>query len=334
MKFKHTCKQYGFELQLQNPLKNIEEAGTRDTNNLARVTETERPVSFPDFSETKQLIHPEYTKKKKKKRNGKKLLFWECDSYVGVICLYNKRMILVDNSWNSQCCLVNADYELLAQCKIGDEPAHVGKSKSAVMKDGTTYTEFDDYRPNSITYLKHHTATINICALKKLIFLTTDEPFRIVSEVHTHYKPFALCGLENGDLAVAWKYPWAFGILSFSRHGRYEESIRLEKDKSGRKFKSFRFLAVDESRSHVVQPCIKNQAVYCFDYQGNPVFTYTSRKLVFPQGVTVDLHGNIYVCDTRTACIHVLSHSGLGLSMILEDGQLYWPIALAFGSTR
>ena len=123
--------------------------------------------------------------------------------------------------------------------------------------------------------------------------------------------------------------PWTFCILAVSRYRIKQRKVRLEQDKNGRKFKTFRYLIVDESRLHVVQPCIVDQAVYCFDYQGNPIFTYTDDKLVFPQGVAIDIHGNIYVCDSKSCCIHVISSSGNGLGIIVGHTELEWPIAIA-----
>ena len=329
MEMKSGCKQYGFDLQVEEVLEQLLAIEVNHTQeSLACVKEKESPQLLPDFLE-KQLVQvvnrPICTMKKHNvilTGGGKEVV------YTGVVYLPDLRIAVVDNGTNSDCSLISANCEVLASCKIEGNADNDETVVKAVMKDGTSYDEFCEYNPIGVAYLHNGFIAVSV-GMKKIYFLTTQESLRVMFEFHTQFIPYSLFGLKNGDFAVAWKDPWSFGIMSVSRYGIYEEKVHIEREKNGRTFKTFRYLAVDESRLHIVQPCIVDRAVYCFDYQGNSVFTYTDDRLVFPQGVAVDIHGNIYVCDSRTSCVHVISHTGTGMGVIFEGGEIYWPIALA-----
>ena len=327
LEMKTNCKQYGCELKVKEVLEQFLEVGVNNSVNLAVVTGKVCPASFPDCLDKNEVENrPIFALK-----NGNVILEGRGDIaiYTGVVYLPDSRIIVVDNGKNNTCSLIRG-VEMLASCDIeknaGVEQAFI----TYVMKDGTGYTEFNEYAPIGAAYLHNDLIAVSVSGTKKINFLTTKESLRIRYQLHTQLRPFALVGLKNGDLAVAWKDLWSFSLMSLSRNGVYEEKLHLEHDKNGRQFKTFRFLAVDENRLRIVQPCIVDQAVYCFDFQGNPVFSYTDDRLVFPQGVAVDSHGNIFVCDSKTSCIHVLSQTGNGMQILFEGDQLYWPIAIAF----
>ena len=135
--------------------------------------------------------------------------------------------------------------------------------------------------------------------------------------------------LKNGDLAVCWSNPLAFGILCSCLW--YKEKIYFTEDKSGRRFKSFDYMAVDKKRHHVLQPCTVDKAVYCFDFEGQPVFKYRNTSLQCPRGAAVDDEGRTYVCELTLNCIHVISPNGIMLDIIKrENGCPDKPIAIEF----
>lgn len=138
------------------------------------------------------------------------------------------------------------------------------------------------------------------------------------------YQPKALHVLKHGDIAVAWDKPVAFGIISISTV-LGATKVYFQQDKSGRTLKNFEFIAVDERRSHVIQPCTSTNAVYCFDFEGNPAFEY---KVSNPRGVALDGDNNIYVCCCEG--LHVLSPRGGHLHKIDTRYFPHYPLAIAF----
>ena len=78
-------------------------------------------------------------------------------------------------------------------------------------------------------------------------------------------------------------------------------------------------MAVDENRSLVIQPCNKDRAVYCFDFNGNPKFKYKGKDNFCPRGVAVDGYGSIFVCDYMNDAIDVICPTGNGLRVIQES---------------
>ena len=90
-------------------------------------------------------------------------------------------------------------------------------------------------------------------------------------------------------------------------------------------------MAVDEFRSHVIQPCTTDRAVYCFDFNGNPKFKYKNKDNFYPRGVAVDGYGSIFVCDYYNHVIHIISPTGNALRVIQEsEGCPKYPRAIGF----
>ena len=184
-------------------------------------------------------------------------------------------------------------------------------------------------KPFHATSLKNGEIAMSVPEKKKIFFLSEHD--KLSGHINTKYKPKALYGLKNGDIAVSWNDPVAFGILCFTSLYtiRFEERAFFQHDKAGRNLRTFDFMAVDEKRSNVIQPCTEDKAVYCFDYEGNSKFKYFHEDLVFPRGVSISGDGNIFVCDEKKSVIHVISSDGYGLH-VLREGCPKSPLAIAF----
>lgn len=188
--------------------------------------------------------------------------------------------------------------------------------------------------PFNAAFLKNGEIAISIPEKKKIVFLSElNESNSLHTEGHinTKFKPKALYGLRNGDIAVSWNEPVAFGILRFTSLYtiRFEERVYFQHDSAGRLLKTFDFMAVDEKKSYVIQLCTEDKAVYCFDFEGTPRFKYSHADLVFPHGTSISGDGNIFVCDEERSVIHVISPEGHGLHVIRE-GCPEKPLAIAF----
>ena len=104
------------------------------------------------------------------------------------------------------------------------------------------------------------------------------------------FRGYTVFSLSNtGDLAVSWNEPVAFGVLS-PTFVELETKLYFDRDKNGRIFKSFDFMAVDEWRGHILQSCNIGIAVYCFNFKGVPKFKYTHDKLGQPGGIALDTY--------------------------------------------
>ena len=200
------------------------------------------------------------------------------------------------------------------------------------------------------TFFKDGAIAISIPAHKKITFVTAGENFEVRGEIMCEHKPKALHGLENGDLAISWDEPVAFGIISYqvwNNSGKihyatggkrqqtlqYCEKVYFTEDQSGRKLESFEFMAVDEIRHHVIQPCNIGQAVYCFDFDGKPIFCYMNDELEYPRGVAIDGGGNVYVGDSDSGCVHIISSEGLPIFIITENLPSE-PLAVGFNKSN
>ena len=152
------------------------------------------------------------------------------------------------------------------------------------------------------------------------------EDLNTVGEISTKFIPKAICGMKNNRLAIAWCEPLAFGIVNLQETDseEYQEKYKLkevtyfDQDKAQRQFKSFDYIAVDERRGHVIQPCTVDKAVYGFELSGNPRFKYTHTELISPRGVACDSDGFIYVCEYKSNSVHILSPYGVNIQIVKE----------------
>ena len=212
-------------------------------------------------------------------------------TYSSLAFLPNNNILLVD-TYNEagHCLLATKEGKVVSSCDFHSCGATSNK------------------KPYCATVFKTGVVAVSLPDLKKIAFISSDDKLKTTRNIDTNYKPQGLVGLRHGDLAVAWSDPVAFGIITVDEVP--VEKVYFCQDKTGRQLKNFEYMAVDERRSHVIQPCTLDIAVYCFDLEGNPKFQYTNTELKFPRGVALDKDGNIYVCDYSVQAIHVISATG------------------------
>ena len=281
-----------------------------DTAIFASVSESPTDTALPTY-DTSTLLRYYKTTKAAEMVVKEKTPYIITPTYTSFAFLPNNNIVLVDACFTGgHCLLATKEGNVVSSCDF--------------LSCGTA----SDIRPYCVTVLKTDMVAVSLPELKKITVICPHDQMKITNTMTTKYKPQAICGLKHGDLAVAWSDPVAFGIITV-------DDVSIEKvyfcqDKGGRKLKCFQFMAVDERRSHVIQPCKHDEAVYCFDLEGNPKFKYTNTELQDPSGVALDRDGNIYVCDNSAHAIHVISATGGGIRIVWE-GCPYGPAAIAFG---
>ena len=310
LELREECKKRGFDLVLKEELNTMLAIGPNNTERIAVIEETESVVTVPEYTERCLLRHASIEKYAEYKIRAEDID--ELPIYTAVLFLPDHRMVLVDNA-NGLCCLVDTDYKVISVCKLVD----------------THNKTFRRSQPVGFALLKNGTLAISVPEHRKLIFVSADESLKIVGEMRTKHMPCALYGLRNGDMAVSWINPHAFGIVTFTKYFHFEETRYFDCDRTGRAFESFLFMAVDEKRLHVIQACTVDIKVYGFDFEGNPKFAYSHRDLQKPYGVALDIDGNIYVNDHTNASTHIISPDGIAVRILRYTCPIQ-PIDLAF----
>ena len=296
----HSCKKYGFILEVHDRLGNLLDLEPNDTDEMATIGEEESDAILGEYSERKLFRYCDI----KKSSIHKVIVKGSCNEftpeYRALQFLPNDKLFLADYRYGF-CSLVNAEFELVASCNL---TTHSTEQKE------------ESRKPYCVTHVKDNTVAISIPTQKKILFVEADEKLTIKGNITTRYTPKALQGLKNGDMAVSWSNPVAFGIIAFSRY-IIEDKVYFDRDTTGRVFQKFEHIAVDEERSHIIQPCTSTKTVYCFDFQGNPKFAYMN-KLQLPRSVALDGDGNIYVCDESKSNIHIISPDGTAIRFVKE----------------
>ena len=285
-------------LKLENEMQSFVDLGPNDTNTLGHVTEKRLGVSVPLYQSGYKIlkITKSADKSIRETYTGK-----SSPTYSHLTFLPNDCAFLV-GTFNGYCSLTNDRYDVVA---------------------------FRSMAACCPCFIKNETVAVNNQNQRKIHFLGVDkDTINVIDDITTKRKPAAIQVLKNGDFAVAWNEPVAFGIISYGKST--SETVYFSRDKHGREIKSFQYMAVDESRKQVIQRCTTDKAVYCFDYEGYPKFTFTNVKLKNPKGVALDRDGNIYVCScTPEPAIHVISPAGEAIKVISEGCPKY-PLAIAF----
>ena len=304
-------------LKPQNTLLEILQIGPNDTHKLAYVEEQAVYNRLPTYERASLLEYDKITKTCDKlvQENYKREY---SPYYSSLVYLPNNNFVLI-NTCNDEghCILAQGDGTVVASRDF------------KYCSDTST----GSCKPHCATVIKNGEIVVSIPEKKKICIISADKQLKSTFTGSTKYKPKAIHGLRTGDIAVAFNDPVAFGIISFDDIPEPTEKIHVyfSHDKEGRKLKNFDYMAVDENRSHVIQPCTIDKAVYCFDFNGNPKFKYKGKDNIFPRGVAVDGYGSIFVCDSFNSVIHVISPIGNDMRVIQQsEGCPIEPLAIGF----
>ena len=304
-------------LKPQNTLLEILQICLNDTHKLAYVEEQAVNNRLPIYEGASWLEYDKITKTcdKEVQENYKGT---HEPTYSSLIYLPNNDFVLIDT------------YKDEGHCILAQEDGTVVASRDfKYCADTSTGSR----KPYYATVIKNGEIAVSIPEKKKICIISADKQLKSTFTVSTKYKPTAIHGLQTGDIAVAFDDPVAFGIISFDDIPEPTEKIHVyfSHDKEGRELKNFDYMAVDENRSHVVQPCTTDRAVYCFDFNGNPKFKYKGKDNFYPTGVAVDGNRSIFVCDNNNDAIHVISPTGNALRVIqMSEGFPISPLAIGF----
>ena len=327
-------KTSGLELKTTDTFETIQKLGPNETAQLASVNQPEASINVPIYEDRSFLRKYTIKKTGAYKIPPKEKTKSNTPTYSGLLFLpgNRKRFLLVD-SYYGFLCLVDRKFRPIKTWE-----------KFTVSADHP-----DSYFENerTATYLENDILAVSVPRRKTIFLFSSDGLFTDKGKIMCEYEPRAMCGLRNGDIAVAWNKPVAFGIISSQTWGcsgkvfsgsqglGYCEKVYFTNDMSGRLLESFEYMAVDEKRGHIIQPCTVENAVFCFDMTGNPVFCYSSDGFDQLEGVALDNDGNIYICESTFGAIHVVSADGIGITIIDENlGCPTEPLAIGYDKTN
>ena len=319
-------KTTGLELKTTDTFETIQKLGPNETMQLASVTQQEASIVVPVYKD-----RPFLRKYKIQKTGAHKILPKEnakenTPTYAGLLFLPENKFLLVDSYYGFLC--------------LVDEGLYASNRWQNFVIRWNPDKPFGNER--HATYFENGVIVVSIPSEERILLLSADGHFTDKGEIMCEYQPKAICGMRNGDIAIAWDKPVAFGIISnstwnpcgrvFSRNGglQYCEKVYFTKDTSGRQFQSFKYMVVDEKRGHIIQSCSVEKTVFCFDMIGNPVFRY-SNALEDPRGMALDNDGNIYICEYALSSIHIVSAEGTAITIIGKDqGCPSSPLAIGY----
>lgn len=314
-----TFKETRIKLKQEDLVLQLLNLGNNNTQNLATITEINSSGKISAYQSQLLLWQRRMSKVKEWSTNGK---FWN-PAYSYVAILRNGQIVLkglevlsrrnVHDDQNAFCILIK-------QNEISDSLRF--STKVPVLKGGESVNKL-------LRRASKKEDLVAVPAGNKILIVSANEKLEVKWVISTNYQPNALQVLRTGDIAVAWNNPVAFGIISVGEI-LVENKVYFRRDRSGRQISSFDYIAVDETRSNVIQPCNDNNAVYCFDFQGYQKFQYNG--IESPRGVALDHDCNIFACSNGSNSIHVISPTGTGLRILEFDYRISFR-GIAFSQT-
>ena len=246
LEYRHDLQRFGLELTLGTSLKQLDTLRPVDASGMAKIRINKTETELPKYLDRHLLRYSKITNMEKQcKGDGSfELLF------TGMSLASDDKMLLADNKIGVYY-LLDAEYNLIHSALLSDA------SGTCVKK-----VKKENKQLHGGCFIKCDTAAISVPKEKKIYFVTVhSEQTGIIGEVRFRHEPAALHGLTNGDIAVSWDNPVAFGILTFHQPFSFDEKVYFDRDQTGRVIKSFLYMGVDEDRSHVIQPCTIDKAV-------------------------------------------------------------------------
>lgn len=307
-----TVKTTKIEFKLEDMLVKFLNIGKNNTNQLFTVIKKKDEGIIPPYQSRLLLEHYNIKKVKKISTVGK----YDNDSptYSGEIILRNDNIVLVDSAENFSV-MIKQDDETVDALSLRNDFQSFNVKLDELLREASK---------------KARVVAVPGPTQNQILLLSVKEGLAIIGEVKTLFRPKALHVCRNGDIAVAWEGPVAFGIISVGKVLN-DTKVYFRRDRSGRELRSFQYMAVDEKKSRVIQPCTVDSAVYCFDYHGNPKFKCSG--IGTPYGVALDADANIYACCSDSS-IYTISYSGKILRKIgTSEGCPLNPRAIAFNKS-
>ena len=331
----HTIKTSGVQLTTSDTFELIQNLGPNETAQLASIAQPDATIFLPAYEDRPflrkfkiQAIQTHSILPDDANKNPDYPSTLSTPTYNDMLFLPENKLLLVD-SFYGFCCTVNKELT-------------PSKKWSVLQIDIDAKHSHSNER--HATHLGENMIAISVASHKTILLVTADGMYTNKGDIKCRYVPKAICSLNNGDIAVAWDQPIAFGIISGQIwpsqgkvvHGTrgsvgYCEKVYFTKDNSGRELKSFQFMAIDEDRRHVIQPCSVDKVVYCYDMDGKPIFCYSNEQLKDPRGVALDSERNIYVCEITLGLIHIISPDGVGITVV-KEGCPEQPLAIGFNT--
>ena len=289
-------------LKTETMLKTLLDLGSNEISQIASVQMVNKSIPLPEYDE--DLCSSKCTVKNIKTCKVKAEYCRDLNPcYYGILFMPDNKIVLSDTRFGSVC-LTDKTSKLLASFRLShNEP-----------------TQYSNRYLNMIcaTAMTNNIIAVSVTYRKKIYFLSAYKKLDYKGEISCKNTPLAIHGLRNNDMAVLWKSPLAFGIITLTG-ASYHEKVYFNKDKKQKELTSYGFIAVDEARGHVILPSDTDHTIYCYDFEGNQVFAYHDFKMTSPRGVAIDGDGNIYVCEEKQGAIIVLSPTGILIRLIKDE---------------
>ncbi|KAK3597054.1 hypothetical protein CHS0354_022057 [Potamilus streckersoni] len=208
--------------------------------------------------------------------------------YSGAVFLPADNLILVDRN-NHRCCLYDSNFRHITHY---------------------IFQLTENSRLWDVSMVNDKEVVVSMPDQNKLMFLGVEKEIRPTRTITIRYPCYGIATLSKDRIIVSGgtdtgKYYWSI-VSTYGEELSYHEMV----GKGGQET----YLAVNQLKNRIYMSCFYIDALFCFDLEGKPVFTYKTNGLLGPRGVGLDADGNVYLVSINSS-VHQLSHDGAVLKV-------------------
>ncbi|KAL3837490.1 hypothetical protein ACJMK2_022843 [Sinanodonta woodiana] len=208
--------------------------------------------------------------------------------YSGAAFLPADHLILIDRN-NHRCCLYDSNFQ------------HISHYIFQLTENSRLW---------DVSMVNDREMVVSMPDQNKLLFLDVRREIRPGRTINIRFPCYGIATLNKDQIIVSGgtdtgKYYWSI----INKSGE-ELSYHEIAGKGGQET----YLAVNNSKNRIYMSCFYIDALFCFDLEGKPIFTYKANGLLGPRGVGLDAEGNIYLVSINSS-VHQLSQDGAVLKV-------------------
>ncbi|KAL3837491.1 hypothetical protein ACJMK2_022844 [Sinanodonta woodiana] len=278
---------------------------------VAKVSTERRKDTLPVMEVTRKKQEKSLEECQIEMTHKKEVMCPDCGKYdypffSGAVYLPKGNIMLVDTN-NRRCCLYNADFEHISH--------YIFQLTSCGLHDASLVSDTE--------------VVVSLCNSQQLQFLSVEQEIKPTSKITTRFCCTGIATLYKDRIIVSGKndesnYYWSIISKTGDELSYHDIGKNCSYDRTT-------YLALDESKTRIYMSCKYIDTLFCFNLDGDTIFTIKENYLRDPTGIGLGGDNNIYVVGSSSKMFQILP-DGTVLE-VCETKFPYRPQTICFSHT-